>query len=295
MRTFDDIPCHFPQTLNEALEIQADPARRGQPLAGGTDLFVQWESGVLPMPARALHLFDLSELQGIGAEGDRIIIGASVTHMQIRSSSLVQKHLPSLAAAAATVGGCQIQCRGTLAGSIANASPAGDLTPSLLITGGDVVVASASGQRRIPLSAFYLGYRKIDLRPEELIVRFELPKLPPGEREGFRKLGPRAAQAISKVMGAWRGLRAGETVQSFAVALGSVAPTAVRLPAVEKWISGKKLTEETVAAAERLTAEAVKPISDIRSTAAYRKWVSGRLIRGFLEQLAASSDNSPAG
>jgi CO/xanthine dehydrogenase FAD-binding subunit len=176
---------------------------------------------------------------------------------------------------------------GTISGSLANASPAGDLAPSLLAAGGSVTVASASGERVIELGKFCLGYRKIDLRADELIVRFSLGKLPGGFREGFRKLGPRASQAISKVMGSYRGKAERGTVTAFAVALGSVAPTAVLLPAVAAFVAGKKIDAGMLDEAEKIAAGSVKPIADIRSTAEYRAWASGRLVRGFLEDLAS--------
>ena len=191
----------------------------------------------------------------------------------------------ALAEAAATVGGAQIQALGTIAGSVANASPAGDLAPSLLITDGSVTVASSQGERTITLSKFFLGYKKIDLQPNELIVRFTLPKMPAGARESFRKLGPRAAQAISKVMGSYRGHIENGVVKSFAVALGSVAPTSIRLPTVEAWLVGKKIDASVLAELEKRVSESINPIADIRSTAEYRKWVSGRIVRGFVEEL----------
>jgi CO/xanthine dehydrogenase FAD-binding subunit len=149
-----------------------------------------------------------------------------------------------------------------------------------------VIVAGAAGEREIPLATFFLGYRKIDLRPDELIVRFILPKLPAGYRESFLKLGPRAAQAISKVMGSYRGGMENGRATHFAIALGSVAPTAIRLSGVEKWIIGKAIDGKTLAEAEQRAAAEVKPIDDIRSTAEYRKWVSGRIVRHFLEDMA---------
>lgn len=277
----------FPDTLAEALKLMADEKTRGLPLAGGTDLMVQWESGARPAPARAIDVKNLGELRELREAGGDVVIGAGVTHAKLRASELVQRCIPALAEAAATVGGGQIQAMGTLAGSIANASPAGDLAPTLLASEARVVVASVRGERTLPLSAFILGYRKIDLAPDELIVRFLVPARREGERESFRKLGPRAAQAISKIMGSYRGaVRDGKIVR-FAVALGSVAPTAIRLPEVERAVVGRPLDEATMAEAERLAAASVKPITDIRSTAEYRQWVSGRLVRGFLEHLGA--------
>jgi CO/xanthine dehydrogenase FAD-binding subunit len=286
MKTVEDIDCAFPKTLSEALKLLAKDETRGRVLAGGTDLMAQWASAVLPIPERAVDVSGLPELKGIRETDDTVVIGAAVTHAEIRSSALVQRHLPSLAQAAATIGGAQIQTRGTIGGSVANASPAGDLAPSLLISGGCVVAASVAGERHAELVKFFIGYRKIDLHPDELIVRVVLPKLPPGHHESFRKLGPRAAQAISKVMGSYRGAMNDEgVVRAFAVALGSVAPIPIRLPEFEKWIVGKKIGKRVLDEAEQRVAALVKPIDDIRSTTEYRRWVSGRLVRGFLEEL----------
>ncbi len=285
MRFLEDIDCAFPKNLQEALKLMAEEKSRGRPVAGGTDLMVQWSSGVLQMPERAIDLSGLPELKGITETAEAVVIGAAATHAEIRRSPMVKTHLPSLAQAAATIGGAQIQARGTIAGSVANASPAGDLGPSLLITNGRAVVASKSGEREIELTKFFLGYRKIDLKPEELIVRFILPKIHAGCRESFRKLGPRAAQAISKVMGSYRGSAKGKEVKYFAVALGSVAPIPIRLPEFEQWIVGKEIGKKVLDEAEQRASAMLKPIDDIRSTAEYRQWVSGKIVRGFLEEL----------
>lgn len=288
MNAMEQVDISFPASLTEALALMADEKTRGMPIAGGTDLMVQWESGVRPPPARAIDVKGLSELQEISAHEGHITIGAAVTHAHLRKSDVIRRAIPALSEAAATVGGGQIQSMGTLAGSIANASPAGDLAPTLLASHADVVTASVRGERRMPLEKFILGYRKIDLAPDELIVRFIVPAASAASREQFRKLGPRAAQAISKIMGSYRGeLHAGKVVR-FSVALGSVAPTAIRLHAVETFLTGRPINTDTLDQAEKIAADAVKPISDIRSTADYRKWVSGRLVRGFLEHLAAS-------
>lgn len=293
MMTFSQIACAFPRSLREALELQADEKTRGVPLGGCTDLMVQWESGARPMPARAIHVKALPELQGISEVDGSVHIGAAVSHMEIQRSALVQRKLPALAAAAATVGGYQMQWQGTIAGNIANASPAGDLPPALMIADARVAVQSCRGERVIPLTDFFLAYRKIHLQPDELIVRFEVPGLPDGWKESFRKLGPRAAQAISKVMAAFRGHATDGRIGEIKIALGSVAPTCIRLRELEAWLRGKPLTERIIAEAEQRAASEVRPIDDIRSTAEYRRWVSGRLVRGCLEAFIAGPPHEP--
>lgn len=289
-QSFDDVAVDFPDTLAAVLDIQADPSRRGRLLAGGTDLMVQWEAGVTPLPARVVSVKHLSELRRIEETPQAVLIGAAVTHKQLRESPLINQFLPSLAEAAATVGGEQIQVMGTIGGSVANASPAGDLAPSLMVAEGNVVLASVRGERRVPVTSFWTGYRRIDCEPDELIVRFELNKMPTGYREGWRKLGPRRAQAISKVMGSFRGHLDNGVITDFKVAVGSVAPTCVRLRELEQWLVGKKCEAATFIEAETRARESVNPIDDIRSTAAYRRWVTGRMIRGFLETWPSACD-----
>lgn len=282
MKITEKINIRFPKTLAEALRLQAAEKTRGRLLAGGTDLMVQWASGV-PAPALATSVWNLPELTTLEICGDIIEIGAGVTHARLAGNKEVRRHLPALAAAAATVGAAQIQARGTLGGNAANASPAGDTAPALLVTGGTVVLASLAGAREVPLAQFWTGYRQIAARPDEIIVAFRLPKRGKAA-ERFRKIGTRQAQAISKVMAASRILVEKGRIVSAAIALGSVAPTPIRLLAVEAFLAGKELSPTVIDEAEFL-ARSVQPISDIRSTAEYRRWASGRLVRDALENL----------
>lgn len=287
MSTLEETDFLEPKTLAEALLLMADEETRAVPLSGGTDLMVQWEAGVRPPPSRVLNLKGLPELAELKFDGSALVIGAGTTHATLRHSPLVRQYAPSLADAAATVGGAQIQALGTIGGSIGNASPAGDMAPSLLVADAVVEVASVRGTRKIPLANFMVGYRKLDLAADELIVKFYLAPMSDGAKECWHKLGPRAAQAISKVMGSYRGKLENGRVALFSVALGSVAPTAIRLPGLEQWVTGRTLDAATIREAEQRAAAEVKPIADIRSTAEYRRWVSGRIVRGFLEHLAA--------
>ena len=281
MKITEKIDIRFPKTLKEALRLQADESTRGKLLAGGTDLMVQWAAGV-PVPERATSLWNLPELCAIEVSPDGIEIGSGVTHAFLRDCTPIHRHLPALIAAAASVGAAQIQTRGTLGGNAANASPAGDTAPSLLVTGGSVLLASLAGTREVPLNQFWTGYRKIEARPDEIILAFRLPRRGKAA-ERFRKIGTRQAQAISKVMAASRIRVSRGIIESAAIALGSIAPTPVRLTAVEEFLTGKKLSPSLIDEAETLAQATVRPIADIRSSAEYRRWASGRLVRDALE------------
>jgi CO/xanthine dehydrogenase FAD-binding subunit len=182
--------------------------------------------------------------------------------------------LPILAAAAREIGGVQIQNRGTLGGNIANGSPAGDTLPVLAVSDAVLVLASAAGERRVPFNSFYTGYRQSVLRADELILAVEVPRV--SGRQWFRKVGTRAAQAISKVV------MAGIRSESPRLALGSVAPTVVRLPLTEAALaSGAPIRE-----LRRTLETEIRPIDDLRSTAEYRRRVSGNLLEQFWSDTA---------
>ena len=202
-------------------------------------------------------------------KGETLVIGALATYSELIASPLVRRRLPILAEASRWVGSPQIQNRGTLGGNVANASPAGDTLPVLAVAEATVVLRSVGGERRVPFASFYTGYRQTAMRPDELIVAIEVP--PVEGRQWFRKVGTRAAQAISKVvMAAVRAPRP-------RIALGSVAPTVVRAPRTEAVLAGGGTLEEAQAA----LMDEIQPIDDLRSTAAYRRRVSANLLAQF--------------
>jgi CO/xanthine dehydrogenase FAD-binding subunit len=256
-----------PRTLAEALRLlSADPAL--MPLAGCTDIYVGLNAGV--PPARGfLDLWKLDELRGIHAHDDSVSIGALSTYTELIASPLVRARLPMLVAAAREVGGRQIHNRGTLGGNIANGSPAGDTLPVLLAADARVVLQSMHGIRRVAFADYYTGYRTSVRRGDELIVSIEVP--PIAGRQWFRKVGTRAAQTISKVVLA--GVRADRP----RLAMGSVAPTVVRLVATERALAAGA----SIDAAQRVMQSEIAPIDDLRSTAAYRRKVAANLLAEF--------------
>jgi CO/xanthine dehydrogenase FAD-binding subunit len=275
-----------PASLVAALDDLAQhPAAR--PFAGGTDLMVVLESGHLP-PGRYVSLQHCRELLGIQEAPDGVTIGALTTYTEIRNAPLLARRYPLLALAASETGGLATQNRGTIGGNIANASPAADTPPVLLVYDAELELMSAAGSRRIPYAAFHLGYKKMDLAPGELIARIHLP-LRDGWRDYYRKVGTRQAQAISKVCFAGSILMDGTRIKDVRIALGSVAPTVVRATRTEGTLRGRTLDEAAIAAAEQPFTSEIAPIDDIRSTARYRERVAANLLREFLTGSRASA------
>ncbi len=272
-----------PGPLAEVLRaLAADPAM--VPIAGCTDLMVADPLRRLALSA-VLDLTRLPEIQGVAEADGGIEIGAATTFRTLGESPLVAAIFPALAAAARVVGGWQIQCRATIGGNVANASPAGDSLPVLLALGARLVLASAEGEREVPYEAFHTGYRTTALRRGEIVARILLPRPAAGTAQAFRKVGTREAQSISKVVVAMAGRVEEGRIVALRLAAGSVAPVPVRLRAAEEAAIGRLPDEETAERAGRAAAGEVQPIDDVRSTAEYRRWVLGRIVRRMVAEL----------
>jgi CO/xanthine dehydrogenase FAD-binding subunit len=273
-----------PRDLGHALWLLHDSLGSGRlvPLAGGTDLFVTLNSGLVP-GARFLDLWGLRELRGVRERDGRLVLGALTTFTDLREHAVVRRRYPALAAAAAEVGAWQIQNRGTLGGNIANASPAGDSLPVLLALEAVVHARSVRGEREVPFTALFRGYRDLTLEPDELIAAVSLPPPPARAKQFFRKVGTRRAQSISKVVlsGLLRTGRDGR-VDVARVALGSVAPVTLRAARAERALLGARASKATAAAARAALLEDIAPIDDIRSDRGYRREVAGNVLEQFL-------------
>lgn len=251
-------------------------------LAGGTDLMVAVNAGQLK-PQVVLNLLNVSELRGIRLGEGKVTLGALTTFTDLMRSPTIATACPALVEASRSIGAIQIQNRGTIGGNIVNASPAGDSLPVLAILDAEVLVASESGQRAVPFAEFYSGYRKTVLAPDELVIAVRFSPVEPGERTLYRKVGTRQAQAISKVVIAARIKTDAEgRVERVAGAVGSVAPTVVRLHRAEQLLQGQRLEAALIERSVSLVQSDIAPIDDIRSTAAYRRRVAANLWRRFL-------------
>jgi xanthine dehydrogenase small subunit len=260
-----DVTFLRPRDLTDAVQLyRTTPGCRA--LAGGTDLMVMLHARTLrPAPRAVLDLWSLAELKGVRRVDGMVEIGAAEPYTGIIRSAEAQQHLPALVAAARTIGAAQIQNRGTLGGNLANASPAGDTLPVLLAY--DAVVVT--DRRAIAIDGFFTGYRQTALQPDELItaVRFPIDR-----QVVFRKVGTRAAQAISKVVIA-------VCREPARVAIGSVAEIPLRALGAEA-----ALAHGDVAGAITAVAADIRPIDDVRSTATYRRAVTQNVLGELLRQ-----------
>lgn len=266
-----EAPVYRPRALSDALHMRADMPD-ATVLAGGTDVMVYLEGGALK-PTRLIDLWGCS-----GLRWQQYITGGQFCGSGVTCTDVVRSPSshPLLRDACATVGAVQIQNRATLGGNICNSSPAGDTLPVWLALDAEFELASLRGRRRVPAAAFWQGYKKIDLRPDELLVGMLLPPQAVGDLH-FRKVGTRMAQSISKVVFAGRYRRGLEARLAF----GAVGPTPMRCLRAEAALLAERPIDEIVALVE----QEVTPIDDVRSTADYRRRVAGNVVRRWLGTL----------
>jgi len=270
--------------LPEALALLDREPGVWQPLAGGTDLMVLFEAGKLPHK-KFLSIWKLAELKGIQVTPGHVTLGALTTYTQVMAHPILRQEFPLLCQAAKETGGIATQNRGTLAGNIANASPAADSPPALLVYDAELELISARGSRRVPYHGFHTGYKKMLLRPDELIRSIRLPRARKNWRQYFRKVGTRKAQAISKVCFAAAAVLEGEAIGDIRIVLGSVAPTVLRCVKTEAALRGQRLDSSATDAARAELSREIVPIDDMRSTARYRLRVAQNLLGDFLQQI----------
>jgi OHCU decarboxylase len=274
-----------PGTLPAVLSLLAQEPGAWLPIAGGTDVMVQYSAGKLPA-RKLVSIWNLPELRRIEVSADEIQIGAGCTYTDLREHEIVNREFTLLTSAASWTGGIANQNRGTIGGNIVNASPAADSLPALLVYGAELLLVSALGERQVPYASFHIDYRKTELAPDELIRAVCLKKRFSGYYAHARKVGARNAQAIAKVCLAALGRMAEGAVEDIRLAVGSVAPVPIRLIETERIVKGKHIDPQLVDLARATVAAEIKPIDDIRSTARYRAAVTGNLVAQFLEQLS---------
>ncbi len=276
-----------PGNLHGVVSLLAAEPGAWLPIAGGTDLMVQYAAGTLST-RKLVSLWNLPELRQIEVFDNEIRIGAGCTYTDIREHEVLATEFPLLTSAAQWTGGVANQNRGTLGGNIVNASPAADSLPALLVYDAQLILVSARGERRVSYVDFHTGYKKTLLAPDELIRTICLSRRFVGYLFYSRKVGARKAQAIAKVCIAALGQNNQGVVDDIRIAIGSVAPVPLRLLQTESLVKRHRIDQALVVRAKQSAIDEIRPIDDIRSTALYRAAVSGNLVAEFLEKLAAN-------
>ena len=273
-----------PASLRAVVALLAREPSAWLPIAGGTDVMVQYAAGKLPA-RKLVSIWNLPELRRIEVTPGEIRIGAGCTYTDLRKHEVIASEFPLLQSAARWTGGVANQNRGTIGGNIINASPAADSLPALLVYDAELILVSVRGERRLPYGGFHTSYKKTLIANDELIQSVCLSRQFSGYASHARKVGARQAQAISKVCIAALGRLADGAIEEVRIALGSVAPVPLRLTGTERTVRGKVIGPELLLLASKSAAAEIQPIDDIRSTARYRAAVAGNLVAEFLNRL----------
>jgi OHCU decarboxylase len=271
-------------SLRDTVFLLAREPGQWLPIAGGTDVMVQYAAGSLPA-RKLVSIWNLPELRRIDVTAAEIKIGAGCTYTDLREHEIIAREFPLLRSAAAWTGGIANQNRGTIGGNIVNASPAADSLPALLVYDAELILISVRGERRISYAGFHTGYKKTLLTVDELVQAVCLPRRFSNYFNYTRKVGTRKAQAISKVSIAALGRLGRGVVQDVRIAVGSVAPVPLRLTKTELVVKGRALDSDLLRLAAQTAADEIRPIDDIRSTVRYRARVTGNLVTEFLNSL----------
>jgi CO/xanthine dehydrogenase FAD-binding subunit len=273
---------HFPNTVQEAVALKQQYGEAARFIAGGTDLLLLMEQQHV-RPQSLIDLTRIPELQRLEVSAEQVNIGSAVTYRHLLADEALCAVVPFLAKAIRTIGGVQVRSVATLAGNIANASPAGDTLPCLYVLNATIHTAGPDGERAIPIDEFILGVRRVALQPAELITRVTFEPPTPDWQGAFEKLGLRQAMAISVVNTALLIRQNDGHVADARIALGAVAPTVICAPEAEAVLIGYPLDADRIELAGQRASAAATPIDDIRASASYRRLVAGGLVRRALQ------------
>ncbi|MEX2092721.1 MAG: FAD binding domain-containing protein [Pirellulales bacterium] len=278
-----------PTTLDEALRILNDHPT-AKVVAGATDVGVQLNKGVID-PDVFLDLNRVNELMGAAIEssagGDAIVTGARTTWTEIEA--IARDTLPEFHEIVSIFGSPQIRHVGTIGGNIVNASPIADSLPFLFVAEAELELASSAGTRTVPVESFYLGYKKLDLKPGELLTRVRIPLPEASDLLRLVKVSRRRDLDIATFTAAiWMRLD-GETIADARIAFGACGPTVIRARRTEDFLRGQPFDEDTMRTAGDVAVSEISPISDVRGSADFRYQLTRNvLVKFYLEQALAA-------
>ena len=281
------------ESIDEAVNALAEEGDSARIIAGGTDLILEIERGVRQGITTIIDITRVPGLDDIVEDKDGIIhMGPLVTHNHVVASPLIREKAFSLLQACWEVGSPQIRNRGTIAGNLVTASPANDTISPLMALGAKVKLVSIRGERTVPLSEFYTGVRKTVMASDEVMVDIFFDAPESTQHSYFIKTALRRAQAISVInISVLLEIKDG-LVYRPQITLGAAAPTIIHAEQAEGYLEGKALTEEVIAEAAIMVAQAARPISDIRGSSKYRDYMIGVIARRSLTAIRDGVDKT---
>ncbi len=272
-----------PSTVDEAVGILSSYGDKAKVLAGGIDLLAKMRRWQMKpeclVSIRMIPGLDYLESNG----GSRLSIGPLTTLRSIELSPAIQKDWAILYEAAHQIASIQVKTMGTVAGNLCVATPASDLAPALLVLGAELKIAGPTSEKTVPMENFFIPVCQNILQPDEIVTEISVPKIPAGTGGSFLKLAHTAA-CIAKINVAATVTIANGICKEARIALGAVAPCVIRAGRAEEILKGKKLDQETIARAAEAAAEEATPITDLRSTAEYRKEMVAVLTRRAIKE-----------
>lgn len=266
-----------PQTVSEATRALLSHGAKAKLLAGGVDLVPGMRQRQV-QPEYVVSLRRIPGLDHITDNGEGLRIGALATLRTIEHSAAIRKDYLLLYEAIHQIASTQVKTMGTAVGNLCVGTPASDVAVALLALGARLKIINSSSERVIPLEDFFIGVKQVALQPGDIVTEVLLPACSRGTGGAFLKL-VRTAPDIAKVNVAVNLAFSGNTCQDARIALGSVAPTPIRAKRAEEMLKGKPIDRQAMAEAGEAAAAGTRPITDIRSTAEYRREVSQVLVR----------------
>jgi len=294
MKRTEAFDFYQPATIEEASRLLKDNGPGGRFLAGGTDLVIAMkEKGLVPK-----YIVDLKRvpgLAGIRENGDgSITLGALTTLYTIETSALIKRKYPFLAQSAAEVGSIQIRNRATIGGNMANASPSADTSPALVALGATATIASDRDQRKIAVEEFFKGPGQSMMNADEILTEITIPKTAANLVGEYIKFSPREMMDLAYVgvAVAYNLGASDKKCTGVRIVLGAVSPTPIRAKRAEAALEGQVLSEALAEKVGQISAEEAKPISDVRSSADYRRAMVGAMTKRALLNAAGGPAKS---
>jgi CO/xanthine dehydrogenase FAD-binding subunit len=286
LRTIKPFKYFQPSTLVELLPLVEKFGSEGKIMAGGTDLVVQLKTREVPPLKYIFDIENIEELHYIRDEGETLRIGSMVKLRTLKASPVIRKKTFILAEAVRSMATPQIRTMGTIGGNLCNASPGADTAPPLLSLGARLKILSTKGERIVPIENFFASVKRTALRSGELVTEIIVPCQPDGYGGAFMKVGRRVGHDISVANVAVVVKLKKDCVEDVRIALGSVAPTPMRAIETEAFLKGKACDQGNITRAAEIASTEIRPISDIRASAEYRRDVVKSLIEMAIQRAA---------